>query len=86
MNTQHSIDLEAMRNVDIRNVDSSALADIRDINIDPSLPINIKSADYLRQSKGNAYCFVCDGVIVKLVHSKTTTTMNDCLENFFQIL
>jgi len=86
MSSPFPFDLGAMRNIDIRTVDSTALADIRDIDIDPNLPFIEKAIDYIHQSKGNAYCFRCDGVTVKICYSKTTTTMNDCMENFFQSL
>lgn len=78
--------LEAMRNVDIRTVDPATLADIRDININTDLPFNERVLDFIRQSKGNAYCFRCNGVIVKIVHSKNAATLNDCMEGFFQSL
>ena len=86
LNSLFPFDLESMRNVDIRTVDSASLADIRDIDIDPNLPFDEKAAEYLRQSKGSAYCFTCEDVIVKIIHSQTNTTMSDCMENFFQSL
>ena len=79
-------DFETMRSVDVRTVDPATLADIRDIDIDPNLPFMEKALIYLKQSKENAYCFRCDDVIVKITHSKTATTMSDCMESFFQSL
>jgi hypothetical protein len=77
--------LEEMRAVDIRTVDPSTLKDIRDVDIDINLPFEQKAIDYLNQI-GNGYCFRCGDVIVKINHSNTTTTLNDCMEGFFQSL
>ena len=78
-------DFEAMRSVDIRTVDSSDLVDIQDVSIDASLPFVEKAVSYLKQI-GNAYCFRYDDVIIKINHSQTTTTINDCMEGFYRSL
>jgi len=76
-------DLEAMRAVDIRTVDPATLVDIKDTKINLELPFVEKALDYLNQIK-NAYCFRCGDTIVKISHGKTTTTLNDSMENFFR--
>ena len=78
-------DLEAMRSVDIRTVDPSILADIREIDIDPNSPFEDKAIVYLNQIK-NPYCFKCGDVIVKIIHAKTTTSIDDCMEGFYRSL
>ena len=83
MNQTPRFDLEAMRKVDVRTVNPALLTDICDIDIKPDLPFNQKALDYLNQVK-NAYCFRCGDVILKIRHSDTTTSMNDCMEGFFQ--
>ncbi|MCL2578258.1 MAG: hypothetical protein FWE27_09490 [Defluviitaleaceae bacterium] len=76
---------EAMRSVDIRTVDPSTLVDIRDVNVNPNLPFTEKVLDYLNQIK-NAYCFRFDNVIVKISHTQTETTLEDCMEGFYRSL
>ena len=78
-------DLTTMQSVDIRTVDPSTLVNIKDVNIDATLPFAQKAADYLRQV-GNAYCFKCGDVIVKIKHSNTTTTINNCMEVYLRSL
>jgi len=85
MSPIQNFDLEAMRNVDIRTVDRESLSDIRDINIDPNQPFLQKALEYLRQVK-NPYCFRCGDVTLKIIYSNTNTSINDCLEGFFQTL
>lgn len=85
MNPISNFDLEAMRAVDIRTVDPSTLKDISTVEIKPELPFIQKAVDYLNQI-GNAYCFRCGGVTVKIKHSKTENTLNDCMEGFFQTI
>ncbi|MCL2508923.1 MAG: hypothetical protein FWF05_07085 [Oscillospiraceae bacterium] len=85
MNPIPHYDLEAMRNVDIRTVDSASLSEISDIDIKPDLPFIQKALDYLRQTK-NAYCFRCGDVTIKISHSKKATSINDCMEGFFQTI
>jgi len=79
-------DFEAMRNIDIRAVDPDTLADIRDIKIDPNLPLREKALDYLMQSNGNAYFFKYDGVIVKISHSQAGISISECVEGFLRLL
>ena len=85
MNPTPQYDLEAMRNVDIRTVDPASLSEINDIDIKPDLPFVQKALDYLRQAR-NAYCFRCGDVTIKISHSNTTTSINDCMEGFFQTI
>ena len=83
MNPIPQFNLDEMRSVDVRTVDPASLTDIRDIDIKPDLPFFQKALDYLSQTK-NAYCFRCNDVIVKIKHSDTVTSLNDCMEGFFQ--
>jgi len=74
-----------MRNVDIRTVQRSELVDINVLDIKTSLPFIEKVHDYLTQTD-NAYCFLCGDVIIKVSHSKTTTTLTDCMEEIIRSL
>lgn len=83
MNAIPAYDLEAMRSVDIRTVDSATLADIQDIKANPDLIFPERMLDFLRQTP-NAYCYRCGNVTFKISHSQTATTINDCMEGFFR--
>jgi hypothetical protein len=73
------LDLEAMRNVDIRTVDPATLVDILDVKVDSSLPQPERTIDFIRQIK-NPYCFRCGKIIVKVSHADTDVTLKQRLE------
>jgi len=85
MNPIPCYDLEAMRRVDVRTVDRETLSELSDIDIKPDLPFVQKALEYLNQVK-NAYCFKHGDVTLKITHSNTTTSVNDCMEGYFQTL
>ncbi|MCD8013291.1 MAG: hypothetical protein LUG99_08965 [Lachnospiraceae bacterium] len=58
-------ELEAMRDVDIRTVDKDTLTDIRDVNVDNSLPQKERILDFIRQV-GNPYCYKVGDIAVKV--------------------
>ena len=70
-------ELEAMKNIDVRDVDKSSLIDISDINIDESLPYEERIADYIDQIK-NPYCYCDHGMIIKLEFAGERT-LDDCI-------
>lgn len=70
-------ELEEMSNVDVREVDSDSLVDIRDVRIDPDLPVKERVLDYVRQMK-NPYCYRCGDTVVKISFSGKKT-LEDCL-------
>ena len=78
-------DLEAMRSVDVRTVDRESLSELCDIEIKPDQPFIQKALEYLNQVR-NAYCFKCGDVTLKVTYSNTTTSINDCMEGFFQTI
>ncbi len=79
------IDLEQMKQVDVRTVDPETLVDINDVKIDETLPREQRFADFLRQIK-NPYCFRCGKTVVKLNFADTDTTLEDCLERYLRSL
>ena len=58
-------ELEEMKNVDVRTVDIRELRDINQVSVDGSLPREERLWDFV-QKIGNPFCFICDGIIVKL--------------------
>jgi hypothetical protein len=83
LNKDPYFDLDAMRSVDIRTVDPATLKEISDTIINPDLPFAEKALDYMRQI-GNAYCFRHGGVAVKVNHSQSGGSINDCMEGFIR--
>jgi len=73
--------LEQMKNIDIRTVDPSTLVDIKDIQINTSLPRSERILDFLEQVK-NPYCFRVGKAAVKISFSDTEATVEDCLERY----
>ena len=70
--------LDEMRKVDIRTVDPN---DRRDVRIDSRQPREKRIASYLKQI-GNPYCYVDDGVVVKIGFMNTRETIDDRLEGY----
>lgn len=73
--------LEEMRNVDVRTVDPSTLHDRRNVRIDSRQPRQKRIASYLRQI-GNPYCYMDDGIVVKVGFIQTRETIDDRLEGY----
>ena len=56
---------ERLRNIDIRAVDPNDVADISEITIDLKLPPEQRTADLVRQMKGNPFVYRCGDILVK---------------------
>ena len=82
---KQAIDLEAMRNIDIRNFDPDTIPDIKDIHIDTDKPVLDRVLDYINQAK-NPYFNRCGKILVKIEYSKTESTIEDCMEGYFRSL
>lgn len=73
--------LEEMKNIDIRTVDPETLHDRKDIRIDSRQPREKRIASYLKQI-GNPYCYVDNGIVVKVGFLQTRETIDDRLEGY----
>lgn len=58
-------EIDDMRSVDIRTVDSTHLTDIKNVKINESLPRKERILNYIKQIK-NPYCFISNGIMIKL--------------------
>ena len=74
--------LQQMKSIDITQVDRSTLADIRNINIDGSLPEAKKMQSYFEQIV-NPYCFLCGDTPVKIRFVAENKTLKQSLYNYF---
>jgi hypothetical protein len=75
------MNLQAMRDVDIRTVDPATLVDIRDVKVNKELPNRERILDFIRQVK-NPYCYKYGKMVVKVSFADTEATLEDRLENY----
>ena len=74
---------EKLKNTDIREVEPSAVPDIRDIHVDTSLPEPERVAQVVEQMNGNPFVFRCGGILVKTSFAGTLplqAVLEGCLE------
>ena len=64
-----------------KEVNIEDLADIRDVVIDPSLPVEEKTRSYLRQIK-NPHLYRCGDIIVRVSHANTNVTLEERLKQY----
>ncbi len=75
--------IEAMQNVDIRTVDPDTLRDIRDVEINASLPKRERILDFIRQI-GNPYCYRHGKYVVKVSFTDTDVTLEDRMLSYIR--
>ena len=75
--------IEAMKTVDPKNVDRSALVQRSSVRLNPDAPREDRLRDFIRQIK-NPYCYLGGKTVVKITFSNTDTTMEDCLEHYLR--
>ena len=75
--------IEAMKTVDPKNVDRSALVQRSSVRLNPDAPREDRLRDFIRQIK-NPYCYLDGKTVVKITFSNTDMTMEDCLEHYLR--
>lgn len=75
--------IEQMRNVDVRTVDPETLVDRSRLQIDETLPREERLKQYICQLK-NPYCYLDDGVVVKVSFNDVQETIEDRLEAYIR--
>ena len=75
--------LEEMKNIDVRTVRPETLVERSDVRIDQSLPRKERLKQFIRQVK-NPYCYLDDGVVVKVSFTETNDTIEDRLEAYIR--
>lgn len=76
-------DMERMQAADSRTVDRSALKDIRDVNVDMTLPKEERIMDYISQI-GNPYCYRHGEYVVNISFTDTDTTLEERLLSYMR--
>ena len=71
-------ELEELKKVDIRTVDTSTLADIGKIRIDRTLPKEERLLAFIREVR-NPFCFICNGMVDKTSFSDTDESLENKL-------
>lgn len=74
--------LKEMADIDVRSVSRDSLVDIKDVKIDIKKERKERVLEFLKQIK-NPYCFICNGMIVKMNFSKDGETLEDRLNKYF---
>lgn len=74
--------LKELANIDIRSVDKESLVDLKDVVVDMEKSKQERISDFMRQIK-NPYCFICNGIIVKMQFDKNAETLEDKLNDYF---
>ena len=79
------MNLEELKNVDIRTVNPDTLVDINKINVNTKLSGEKRVEEFLRQIE-NPYCFKCGNMIVKSTFSSDDVTLTERFENYLRML
>lgn len=78
-------ELEEMAAVDIRTVDIAALTDLRDVEIDASLPVEKKLEAFAKQVR-NVYVNRIGDYVVKVKFQENGATIDDRMAEYLQRL
>ena len=79
------VDFEALRQVDVRTVDPDTLVDIKELDIDKTLPREQRMEEVVGQVK-NPYCFKVGKVAVSVGYSGDGVTFEQRMEHYLQTL
>lgn len=79
------VDFETLQQVDVRTVDPDTLVDIKELDIDKTLPREQRMAEFVRQVK-NPYCFKVGKVAVSVGYSGDGVTFEQRMEHYLQTL
>ena len=74
-----------MKDTDLSTVDRDTLVDIRNVEIDTTLPKEQRMLQFLEQIQ-NPYCYRCRNIVVKVVFNENGPTIEEKLINHFKSL
>lgn len=77
--------LRKMAQTDIRTVDRDTLVERSTVKLDPKLSREERILSYIEQIK-NPYCYLDDGVVVKISFMDTDVTLEERLEEYVRNL
>lgn len=76
-------ELKAMQEVDVRTVNRESLRDIREVEINASLPKGERILDFIRQI-GNPYCYRHGDYVVKISFTDTDVTLEERMLSYIR--
>lgn len=76
-------EMDALKNVDIRTVGKEALADIREVEVDRSLPLNERKKAYL-EAVGNPYAVRVGDMKVRVRFAEDGASFEEAFENMLR--
>ncbi|TGY95044.1 MULTISPECIES: DUF6870 family protein [Lachnospiraceae] len=79
------MDIHTLRNMaetDISTISKESLIDIKDVTIDMEKGKQERISEFFQQIR-NPYCFVCNGIIVKMKYNKNEKTLEEKLDSYF---
>ena len=79
------MNLEKLRQVDVRTVDPAKLVDIREIKVDRNLPKVERQKEFMRQI-GNPYCFRVGKIVVSVGFATNGASFEQRMEHYLQTL
>lgn len=79
------MDLEKLKQVDVRTVDPATLVNIEEIEIDRTLPKEERIREFIRKIR-NPYCFRVGKVAVSVGYSESGVTFEQRMEHYLQTL
>ncbi len=74
--------LRTMTETDINTISKESLIDIKDVTIDMEKGKQERISEFFQQIK-NPYCFVCNGMIVKMHFNGNEKTLEEKLDSYF---
>ena len=77
----HVLILEAVKNSDFPDVELTDLADIRDVSIDTSVPLEDRARSFAKQIK-NPYCFRHIDKRVRVSFTNNNVSLGDLLKQY----
>ena len=75
-------DLERLSEVEVENIEPSALINIEQVEIDENLPVMERMMEYLEKVK-NPYCFLCGEIPVKICFMENEIELAKRLKEYF---
>lgn len=79
------MNVEKMKNLDIRTVDPKELVERQTVKVDMNLPREERIKQYIKQIK-NPYCYLDGDVVVKVSFQEEGVTLEQRLEAYIRSL
>lgn len=75
-------DLEKLSEIKIKDIDTSVLINVEEVEINHTLPATDRMVDYLEKIK-NPYCFLCGEIPVKICFVEKEIGLGERLKDYF---